>query len=161
MLLVNHKICITKLWALRSYFLYSHGFSRVVFHWDQQSYFLEHTFFNLLQTFQTDWIESSTQYSKVKQNSCSVDYHVSCHLRKMDWRLFCASMPRISPTFFHRFDFSVTYFFKYFEPFLHTYIAMVFLDHLISPILLIFLANLNSLQLCRSLHYILYLKSCS
>ena len=34
---------------------------------------------NLIQTFQTDWVESSTQSSLVIQNSFSVDYPVSCH----------------------------------------------------------------------------------
>ena len=34
---------------------------------------------NLIQTFQTDLFESSTQYSLVVYNSCSTYYHVYCH----------------------------------------------------------------------------------
>ena len=34
---------------------------------------------NLIQIFQTDWVEASNQYSLVIQNSCSIDYPVSCH----------------------------------------------------------------------------------
>ena len=60
-----HNICRNKLWALSSYFPYLHGFvltlfpSRIV----QFSTFFHVS--NLIQTFQTDWVESSTQYSIV------------------------------------------------------------------------------------------------
>ena len=34
---------------------------------------------NLIQTFKTDWVEASTQSSLFIQNSCSIDYTVSCN----------------------------------------------------------------------------------
>ena len=34
---------------------------------------------NLIQTFETDWVESLTQYSLVIHNFCYIDYPVSCH----------------------------------------------------------------------------------
>ena len=46
----------------------------------QHCFLLEQTVFNVLQTFQTDWVDSSTQSSLVIQNSCSIDYPVFCHL---------------------------------------------------------------------------------
>ena len=41
--------------------------------------FLEHTVFNVLQTFKTVWVDSSAQYIIFIQNSCSIEYPVSCH----------------------------------------------------------------------------------
>ena len=42
-------------------------------------YFLEHTVFNVLQTFQTDWVDLSTQYILAIHKYCSVGYPLSCH----------------------------------------------------------------------------------
>ena len=82
---VHRNICITKLWYLSSYFLYLNGFlSNTVFHLEQYCFSRTDIFrcsfhvSNLIQTFQTDWVEYSTQYGLVIKNSCS--YRLSCIL---------------------------------------------------------------------------------
>ena len=67
--------------------LFINGFPSTLFSIQNNIFFLEHKFFNvlfmyktLIQTFQTDWVYSSTQYSLVIQNSCSTYYPVFCHL---------------------------------------------------------------------------------
>ena len=56
-----------------------HGFISTLFSFRTTLFFLEQTVLNVLQTFQTGWVESSTQSSPVIQNSCSIDYPVLCH----------------------------------------------------------------------------------
>ena len=63
-----------------------HGFPSTLFSIQNNIVFLEQTVFNvlfmyktLIQTFQTDWVESSTQSNLVIQKSCSADYPVFCH----------------------------------------------------------------------------------
>ena len=64
-----YNIWITKLWALSSYFLYLHGFSSNCFPSITESFRCSFYVSNLIQTFQTDLVESSTQYSLVIYNS--------------------------------------------------------------------------------------------
>ena len=61
--------CITWLWALSSYFLYLY----MVF--IQQCFHSEQHYFTVLQTFQTDWVQSNPKSSLVIQNYFSIDYH--------------------------------------------------------------------------------------
>ena len=49
------------------------------FHSDQHFFLLEQTVLNVLQTFKTDWVKSSTQYILVIQNSSYIDYPLFCH----------------------------------------------------------------------------------
>ena len=65
--------CITKLWDLRSYFIYLHMvFFQRCFRLEQHGFTWIDSF-HVLQTFQTDWFESLTQSSLVINNSCSSD----------------------------------------------------------------------------------------
>ena len=80
---VNHKNCVTKLWSVRSYFLYLYMVSfQHCFYSEQEYFLLKQTVLNVLQKFQTDWVDSSTKSSIVIQKSCSIDYlllyHPSC-----------------------------------------------------------------------------------
>ena len=76
---VHHNIHITKLWALSSYFIYLHGFISTIFSIKNNIVFLlEQTVFNVPQTFQADWVDSSTQSTIVIHNSCSIEYPVFC-----------------------------------------------------------------------------------
>ena len=60
----------TKLWDLSSYFLHLHSFHLTLFHSLSDRYQCFFHVSKLIQTFQTDWVKSSTQYSLVIQNSC-------------------------------------------------------------------------------------------
>ena len=72
--------CIPKLWSHCSKFLYLYMvFLQHCFHSEQHCFLLEETVFNVLQIFQTDWVEHSTKSSLVIQNSCSIDYPILCH----------------------------------------------------------------------------------
>ena len=59
--------------------LFIHCFLQHCFHSEQHCFLLEQTFFNVLQTLKTDWVEYSTQSSIVIQKYCSIDYPVLCH----------------------------------------------------------------------------------
>ena len=74
-----HNICINKLWDLRSYFLYLHRFLLTLFSSITVQFSMFFHVSNLIQTFQTDWVDSSTQSSLVIYNSFSTDYPLSCH----------------------------------------------------------------------------------
>ena len=50
------------------------------FYSEQHCFLLEQTVLNVLQTFQTDWGYSSTQYCLFIQKSCSIGYPLFCHL---------------------------------------------------------------------------------
>ena len=72
-------MCIPKFWSVISYFLCLHGFLSTLFSIQNNIVFLiEQKIFNDLQTFQTNWVESSTQSSIIIQNSCSIYYPVLC-----------------------------------------------------------------------------------
>ena len=60
--------------------LFIHDFLQHCFHSEQHIFLLEQTVFNILQTFQTDLFQSSTKYSLVIHNYCSVYYPVLFHL---------------------------------------------------------------------------------
>ena len=53
------------------------------FHSEQNCFLLEQTVSNVLQTFQTDCVESSTQSSLVIQKYCSIEYPVFYHNESM------------------------------------------------------------------------------
>ena len=57
-----HNIYITKLWAISSYFIYLHGFIFTLFSSRTEHFSMFFHVSNLILTFQTDWVESSTQY---------------------------------------------------------------------------------------------------
>ena len=73
-----HNICITKLWALRSYFIYLHGFLLTLFYSITVQFSMFFHVSNLIQIFKTGWVDPSTQSSLVIYNSCYTDYHLSC-----------------------------------------------------------------------------------
>ena len=58
-----NNICITKWWALRSSFLYLHDFFLTFFSSRVVKFSIFFHVSKLIQTFQTEWIESSTQAS--------------------------------------------------------------------------------------------------
>ena len=67
-------------------YLFINGFPSALFSIQNNIFFFEQKVFNflfmyqtLIQTFQNDWVESSTQSSLVIQNSCSTDYAVLYH----------------------------------------------------------------------------------
>ena len=61
-------------------YLFIHGFLSTLFSFQNNIVLLlEQTVFNVLQSFQTDLVESSAQFSIVIQNYCFIDYHVFCH----------------------------------------------------------------------------------
>ena len=68
------------MWDKGSYFLYLYMvFLQHFFYSEQHCFLIEQTFFNVLQIFQTDWVESSTKSSLATNNYCSIDYPVLCH----------------------------------------------------------------------------------
>ena len=60
-----HNICITKLWSLSSYFFHLHGFIFTLISSIKVQFSMFLHVSNSIQKFQTDWVESSTQYSLV------------------------------------------------------------------------------------------------
>ena len=53
-----HNVCITKLWDISSYFLYLHDFLLKLFSYRTDNFQFYFHLSNLIQTFQTDWVES-------------------------------------------------------------------------------------------------------
>ena len=89
---VHHNIYITKLWDLRSYFLYLHGFILTLF--SPITYIFRWYFnvSNFIQTLQNYRVESSTKYSIVIYNYFS--YILSCILSPL---LYKCSLSVVKP----------------------------------------------------------------
>ena len=88
--------------------LFIHGFPSTLFLFRTTFFLLEQTIFNVLQTFQTYWVDSSTQYIPVIKNSCYIDYLVFCHhsctivlyqLSSLTIIYFIIGVKSLSPTF--------------------------------------------------------------
>ena len=58
--------------------LYIYVFNSTLFHSEQHYFIIEQTVFNFLQTFQNDWVDSSTQSSLLIHNYCYIEYPVFC-----------------------------------------------------------------------------------
>ena len=68
------------MWSQGSYFLYLYMvLLQHYFHSEKHCFLLEQTLFNVLKAYQTDWVESSTQFRLAIQNYCSIDNTVLCH----------------------------------------------------------------------------------
>ena len=63
---------------------------------EQHFFLLEQTVFNVLQAFQTDWVESSTQSSPVIKNSCYIDYPVFCQFLSYQNSILIIFIPSLS-----------------------------------------------------------------
>ena len=59
-------------------YLFIHGFTSKLFSFRITFFLLEQTVFNVIQTFKTDLVESSTQSSLIIHNSCSINYPILC-----------------------------------------------------------------------------------
>ena len=98
------------MWALSSYFLYLRGFLLTLFSSRTLQFSMFFQVSNLIQTFQTYWVESSNQYSLVIWNSCSTGYHIYFHP-------YCTSFP---------YQFSIItmiYFIQVFKSFSSTFLV--------------------------------------
>ena len=67
------------MWYIRSYSIYLNGFLLTLFSSRTVQFSMFFHISKLIQTFQTDWLEYSTQSSQIIYNYCSTDYPLSCH----------------------------------------------------------------------------------
>ena len=115
------------MWAQVSYFLYLYMvFLQHYFQSEQHCFLLEQKVFSFLLTLQTDWVESSTQYSLVIKNYFSLYYPVFYHfgstnptIKILKWTTFMLRTSCVSSTGL-MFEFGIssgggTYFYGYYR----------------------------------------------
>ena len=81
---------------------------------EQHCFLLEQTVLNILQTFQTDWVESSNKFSVFIQKYCSVYYPIFCQnpfvaSRKLPWPLLIGRCMEVSVVTWIGWDWSYSW----------------------------------------------------